>query len=300
MIPYVPFSAGPYRVQMGLSVLDLDDWIQIDDRYGIETAEKHDLLASKHGAVFGTLPGTERMGAEVLALLAEHLPRRFPERFAIEGDDEILVDRIEGRRHDLRDPALHPLDRAGRLVQEDLALMASAGEGEPYRLVAASLCFPSRWALAEKLGKPLEGIHGPVPFYKENLAAPMDRFFGVMKADRPMARTNWSLHDDPALFQPAAHGDRPIDPPITIADIGKRLFLRSERQTLRRLPVTGAILFTIRTYQCPVAEVAAQPALAATLADALASMPAETLAYKGMTHHAPTLIAYLRTAAEAA
>ncbi|MCW0180507.1 MAG: DUF3445 domain-containing protein [Zavarzinia sp.] len=299
MIPYVPFSAGPYRIQMGLSTLDLAEWIQIDDRYDVELAEKRRLVSGLHPAVFGALPDTERMGAEVLALLVDHLPRRYPGRFAVEGDDEVLVDRIGGIRHDLRDAALHPLDRAGRLVQEDLVLMASAGEGEPYRLVAASLCFPSRWALADKLGQPLEGIHGPVPFYKEKLAAPMDRFFPLLKEDRPVVRANWSLHDDPALFQPAGHGDRPAVPPITAADVGQRLHLRSERQTLRRLPVTQGILFTIRTYQCPVAEVAAEPENAALLAEALAAMPPETLAYKGMTHHAATLIAYLRAAAPA-
>ncbi|MFA5120769.1 DUF3445 domain-containing protein [Zavarzinia sp.] len=297
MIPYVPFSTGPYRIQMGLAGLDLDDWIQIDEHYRAEIEEKQRLLATRHGDVFGALPGTEQMGAEVLALLIEHLCRRFPERFRVEGDDEFLVDRIDGWRHPLRDFSLHPLDRAARLVQEDLALMHSAGEGEPYRLVAGSVCFPSRWDLAEKLGKPLEAVHGPVPGYKGKLAAPMDRFFALLKEDRPVWRTNWSLHDDPALFQPAPHGDRVITPPITAADVGRRIYLRSERQTLRRLAVTGAILFTIRTYRCPLEQVAAEPELAAVLAEAIDALPPETLAYKGMTAHKPALLAYLHQAA---
>ncbi|PWR22415.1 DUF3445 domain-containing protein [Zavarzinia compransoris] len=285
---------------MGLAGLDLGDWIQIDGHYAAEMAEKQRLLTDRHEAVFGALPGSEAMGAEVLALLVGHLPRRYGERFTVEGDDEAMIERETGRRVALRDLGLHPLDRAGRLVQEDLCLMASAAEGEPYRLVAASLCFPSRWALADKLGRPLSAIHGPVPAYEDKLAGAMDRFFALLKADRPVWRTNWSIHDDPALFQPSAHGNRPLDPPLSAGDAGGRMFLRSERQTLRRLPVTGAILFTIRTYQCRLDAVAAEPARAAILADALDAMPPETLAYKGLTGHRPAVVAYLRAAAAVA
>ncbi|MCF4167467.1 DUF3445 domain-containing protein [Zavarzinia compransoris] len=299
MIPYVPFSQGPYRMQMGLAGLDLRDWIQIDADYGAEIAEKFRLIAHDHDAVFRALPGSEAMGAEVLALLVDHLPRRFPERFAIEGDDEVLVERETGRRHDLRDAALHPLDRAGRLVQEDLCVMAPSGEGEAYRLVAASVSFPARWALADKIGRPLAAIHGPVPNYDARLGGAMDRFFAVLRTDRPVWRTNWSMHDDPALFQTAPHGDRAVTPPIGVADAGTRLYLRSERQTLRRLPVTGAVLFTIRTYQCPLATIAADPEAASLLAGQLATMPAETVAYKGLTRHRDAVLAYLKTAAAA-
>lgn len=290
MIPYVPFSAGPYRMQMGLNTLDLDDWIQIDGNYRQEIDERLSLLGGRHDEVFAALPETEAMGAELLALLVEHLPRRFPERFRLDGD--VLVDLIDGRRHPLTGD-LHPLDLAGRLVQEDLCLMAAAGQGELYRLVAASLCFPSRWRLADKVGRPMREIHGPTPFFNDKLLAPVERFFNVLTADRPMVRTNWSIHDDPALFQPAGHGDRPVDPPITAENVGDRLFLRSERQTLRRLPQTGVILFTIRTYQCPVAEVAAESARAETFAAAVSAFPPEMLAYKGLTHHKPALLDYL-------
>jgi hypothetical protein len=50
---------------------------------------------------------------------------------------------------------MHPLDLAGRVVPDDLCLVQADADGVP-RLVAASLCFPSRWRLGEKLGRPLE------------------------------------------------------------------------------------------------------------------------------------------------
>ena len=47
------------------------------------------------------------------------------------------------------------------------------------------------------------------------------------------------------------------------------LKLRTERQTLRRLPKTGAIVFTIRVYQSPVVELAKEPGVPGRLASAV-------------------------------
>ncbi len=58
------------------------------------------------------------------------------------------------------------------------------------------------------------------------------------------------------------------------------LWLRSERQTLRRLPSSGAILFTIRTRLAPLAVVAGRPAIAAGLAGAIRSWSPELVGYR--------------------
>ena len=90
------------------------------------------------------------------------------------------------------------------------------------------------------------------PSYAERLGKPVDRFIGLLVPDRPVWRLNWSLTNDPTLFQPVGHGRRDTDPDITPENVGRRIFLRVERQTLRRLPRTGAVLFTIRTHQRPL------------------------------------------------
>ena len=51
------------------------------------------------------------------------------------------------------------------------------------------------------------------------------------------------------------------------------MVLRTERQTLRRLPKTGAILFTIRTYTTPVVKLAQEPGVPSRLASAVRSWP---------------------------
>ena len=57
--------------------------------------------------------------------------------------------------------------------------------------------------------------------------------------------------------------------------------LRSERQTLRRLPISGAIVFTIRTYFEPLKKVAEEPGVPGRLASAIRSWGEDSARYKG-------------------
>jgi hypothetical protein len=177
---------------------------------------------------------------------------------------------------------LHPLDLAGRLVQEDLCLMQLESATDQYRLVGASVCFPTRWRLAEKMGQSLGNIHIPVPDYEAQLDSTMDRFFARLKVERPVWRLNWSLIDNPALFQPRGHGQRDHNAAITAHNAGDMLWLRMERQTLRRLPRTHDILFTIRIYVQSLHNLAANPARAARLAAAMRALPPKMRGYKSL------------------
>jgi hypothetical protein len=160
-------------------------------------------------------------------------------------------------------------------------------DGAEGRLVAAALCFPSRWRLAEKLGKPLAGIHAPVAFYKDKLEQPVDRFFGILKEERPVWRLNWTLHEDPSLFQPTHLGSSEVTP----ENAGEKLFFRVERQTLRLLPRSGDILFTIRTYVRALARL--DDAARRRFAVAIRALPPETYRYKGLERYGAAALAWL-------
>jgi hypothetical protein len=157
---YAPFRA-PFRLLAGLQTLDFQDWIEPDERFASELAEKERLLRERHAEVFSVLPEALAGSTEVLELLVEHLPTRFPALYRREGD--ILYNLVTQQVWNLARHGLHPLDLAGRLVQEDLCLMQHDPADNTYRLVGASLCFPTRWRLADKMGKPLTAIHDPVP-----------------------------------------------------------------------------------------------------------------------------------------
>ena len=246
------FLAGPWRLSMGLNALDLGDWLLLDERYAVEMAERRELIESRLDDVHAMLPEAAEGSAEVLELIVGWLALRQPQRFERAG--EALVERESGRRVALDDPL--PLRAAGSLVQEDLCLMQKRPDGA-YALTGAVLCFPAHWRLREKLGLKLADIHAPVPGFAERLGGTADRFFTSLAVQRPVWRANWSLTDDPTLPQPY-RGD-PVAG-ISAENAGQKLWLRVERQTLRRLPRTLAVLFTIRTFVRPLAGVAADPA----------------------------------------
>jgi hypothetical protein len=293
---YLPFLSGPHDLTMGLKALDPADWIEPDGRLAEDLALRRRLLAERYDDVFGALPGSEPGQRETLELLLDHLPRRFPERYVVAGGR--VRNRVTGEDFAADPPDMPPLELAGRLVQEDLCLMRPrrGGPAGGYVLAAAVLCFPSHWRLREKLGLPMRAIHAPVAGFAERLAGPADRFMAQLRPERPVMRLNWSLTDSPELFMPF----RRRREGLTAANAGERLWLRVERQTLRRLPRSGDVLFTIRTHLTPLAEVAAVPGAAAALAARVEGLPPDLAAYKGLPPIRDALLGYLAAAAAAA
>jgi hypothetical protein len=288
---YVAYNPNTPTLGMNLHALDLTEWIEVDERLPHDLTEKQRLLHTYRDAVLAISPAGNSGSLETLALLADHLPARYPQVY--ERRNGYLRNRATGEKWNLSSPALHPLEVAARLVQEDLCVMGQIEPGGEYRLTAACVCFPTRWNLSEKAGRAVNVIHEPVPGYTDSLASPMNRFFDRLRADRPIWRTNWSLLDDPSLFQPNGH--RPAAPSndINAHNAGERLWLRTERQTLRRLPVSGDILFTIRIYVNTLASIAEQPGRAVRLAEALQRMNSPMADYKGLAAIHGAAVAWL-------
>ena len=280
----LPFEDGPFRMAMGLTSASPDELIELDALYPAQIRERARLLDTRREEVFAALPGSEAASAQVLLRLGELLPRRFPGVFAPDGG--AIVNLLTGEKWCLRNPRLHPLEVAGRLVQEDLCLLADGPV-----LDAAVLCFPSRWRLAEKIGRPLTGVHEPVPLYADRLARPVDRFLAHLQPGRLATRLNWSVIDDPALFQPVGTYRTERNVAVTAANAGETLFLRVERQTLSR--VLDHVLFTIRVHVTPLGRAIASPEDAARLAAAIRALPDEMARYKSLPTIQEPLLAWL-------
>ena len=73
----------------------------------------------------------------------------------------------------------------------------------------------------------------------------------------------------------------------------KHHMFRSERQTLRRLPRSGGVVFTIRTYFHPVTEVAEEDYVPGRLASAVRSWGDDVSRYKGKERYGGVLLEYL-------
>lgn len=275
---YLPFEAGPYRMAMGLVARPPEELIEIDDQYPAEMAERRHLLATNHPEVFATCPGSEPARAETLALLVDLLTRTHPDWFTRQG--RTLHNRLTTETWDIENPTIDPLELAGRLVQEDLCLIDPTGETP--LLAAAILCAPSRWRLTDKIGRPLAVVHAPVPLYQDRLANPVDRFMRNLRPGRLAERLNWSIVDDPALFQQSGKHRTTVDDTITPENAPDRLYLRVERQTLAALPTSAAVLFAIHVHSYPVARILTVPGAPERLAAAIQALPESFATYKSL------------------
>ena len=286
---HLPFEPGPYRMAMGLFTLPESAWFELDDRYPTELRERRRLLAERHSEVFATLPVSDAARAETLAAVVDNLAAHHPDWFRRDADT--LHNRLTGEHWDLAHLPHDPLEVAGRLVQEDLCLI-QLDEAVPI-FTAGVLCFPTRWRLMEKLGHPLAIVHGRVPLYADRLANPVDRFMRHVKSGYVASRINWAVVDDPALFQPTGKWRTGHNDAVTAANAGGSLFLRVERQTLRRLPVSAAVVFGIRVHAYPLAHAIRDAATAARLAEAVRALPDATQHYKSILSIRDALLGWL-------
>ena len=253
MIPYVPLERRAFALRMGLRPLDPSRWLEFDEDPTAVMAQRARLLAEERERVVALHEAGRAPSAELLEVVLDHLGRWHPDRAGPVGAD-------------------HPLVEAARLVEEDLCVMVRE---DAWRLRAAVVCFPSRWDLRAKIGATLREIHGPVPGYEESLGDPVDALFDRLDDGRAFWRLNWTLLDSPELFLP--EGARAA-PSGDLAD----WHFRVERQTFRRLPESGAVVFTIRTYVAAAAELAERdPGFVEALVDQMATAPPAMQSYKG-------------------
>jgi dimethylamine monooxygenase subunit A len=277
---YLPFAKGEHTLKLGLKSLKLEDWIEIDDQFVPYLKRKTELFETNHSEVFASLEGSEIAQREVLDRLLAHLLLRFPDLYE-RMDDQITV-RATGQTWRISEFE-QPLDLAGRLVQEDLCVMQK--HENRYFLTAASLCFPLRWRLLEKLGRPLVEIHQPVPEYPEKLERPIDQFFDRLRPEYPAVRLNWSIVDTPELFlgyqSHSDNSEKTLD----------KLWIRVERQTVRRFD--HSILFAIRTYRYPIAILKDYPEFAKGLVEIVRSLSPEMQLYKNIQPIRAVLLTFL-------
>ncbi|HEY0438049.1 MAG TPA: heme-dependent oxidative N-demethylase subunit alpha family protein, partial [Phenylobacterium sp.] len=152
--------------------------------------------------------------------------------------------------------------------------------GGEWRLTALSLSAGSFFTAGDAIGKSLRELHSPVSGFAERFLARVERIFEGLRPDLVLERRNWTLLNSEALHTPAPAPIRARIGQIAPQDAGRALHLRVERQTLRRLPQTGAALFTIRVWLAPLESLGDDPARLGAFARAWAAAPADFRAYK--------------------
>ncbi|MBS0632953.1 MAG: DUF3445 domain-containing protein [Verrucomicrobia bacterium] len=163
----------------------------------------------------------------------------------------------------------------GATLEPDVLLLSPDATGA-FRLRGGALCFPTGWALEEKLGRTMDFIHGVVPGLNAALASPIHQFLSRLKPGVAFYRDNWGIA---ATDELNLHPARALPPPVLPVRLD-RLWLRVEHQSLLALPRTGGVVFGLRIALHRLDQVKADAGIARSLAQALDSMPADLAAYK--------------------
>jgi hypothetical protein len=311
---YLPFAARwlnagisgqdtPGHLRTGLKRLKDQKWFLVEDpgdRFVHELGLKRKNLDDASRCAYVQEKNSISAQLEVLELFCHYLPKRYPHYYefkddADQGGPRIIVKPLQ-QTFLLSEYKDKPLQLCARIVQEDLVLLRPPRPGHDassaFHMTAAAVVF-SFSGLEEKLGKPIEFIHAPVPGFEKQLRKTMDLFFRkLLKIEQPLWRNNWVVTpesggklDEPNYGTEEADATRQLQdtessPPTR--DALDRMFLKVEYQTIRRLPRSGNLLFTIKMMVDRLPELEKVPAAAACLAKSIRGMSPAMRAYKGI------------------
>jgi hypothetical protein len=255
-----------FRHRLGTFPVEIANWLLRDAEFDLTVQLKKKLLATRRSEVVGLQPGGDDVAQEAAQLVSQWAG-------------------VE-----LASTGINALVEASLLVADDLAvlqLVKSQDGSEQLLLNAAVVCCPSRWLLSEKMGHNMLAIHEPVAKYADHVGAAVDTYFQRLTVEKPVWRSNWIIQDHPALFQPQI----PSGPLVKTPD---ELWIRMERQTLRRLPKTGGILFTIRGYQQPLPEyLSRSKQIAQDTRTLVERLPDDVAQYKSVLKYRPAIMSWI-------
>jgi len=180
--------------------------------------------------------------------------------------------------------------KLGECWEPDFLLLRQAADSN-IRLFAGCVCFPSSWSLEEKIGRPIEEIHEPVPGLNLAIGPQIRRFVSKLRPGNAWLRSNWGLSRSMELNQHPSRKLPRLDATVTEDEI----WLRVENQALVLLPASGGILFGIRIANYPFTSITSDPSFSRRFARALQTMPEPVAQYKGIASARSRLLALLRS-----
>lgn len=180
-----PLSFRSMGSRTQISILELDN-----DFLKYHTSKASRIL-SRGSKCSQTHPDAVPAAYELLETFCSYLPARYPSMFtatAVGMDNTVTRESFNIVERPLKED---PMQMAGRMVQDDLAIMVEGKDGQ-YHLKAGSILLAGFWRLEDKMGMSLNEIHlsGEVPAYKEKLEKGMNNFFQRVQPGGPVLRNN--------------------------------------------------------------------------------------------------------------
>jgi len=302
--------SGQFRgVMSGLKPLAWECLLQIDQRcFGKEIKLKKALVepSGKYRKLV-TAGLDTRIDAqkELLDLVVDNLKSYHREYFEV--TDEFVKSHITGDTFWFSKYEDEPLDLLAKLVQEDFIILDFDDNESCWRFASgfAAFSFVELGINGErsfmKPGEDVATIHTPVPGFNPTIYKQVSNYFKALKGDNAFWRANWFvtqlegispfeeeiLHGEEAeeRFRPDGLDDE-TKSGTSIMDLGTRsiqeLAVRSEYQTIFKLPKSGCLVFGIHSYIDPLESLIVTPKAAAMVARTTMNMDKNTLKYRGI------------------
>lgn len=277
-----------------------ENLIDVDEHY-VSEMEDRALVLAEDPKRCQMLPHMEMAAWDTLELLMEEQAKGYPEHFELhrQGNSWHWINRplgIEDRFTfgDSSTLPYNPLEYITRQAQGDFAVLDHRDDN--LWMDAGTVTTQADWSLDFDIGMNFMQWHAPVPLAHQ--LGVFDRalkFLLNLRHGQPVRRLNWTMTINPRLDTSPENYPKwgPDRTTVTPENVGDKVHLRVELQTLWRLPRSNALLFPIRCYLIKLEELATVPKWARRAHRVLKNLPPELADYKGLTRYRQTAVDYL-------
>jgi len=278
MEPHVPGAKGSV----------FEHLFDVDEHY---LAEMHDraLVLKEDPLRCQSLPHMTLAGWDLLELIMVSKARDYPEWFSLtrDGNQWHWINRpmqIEQKFTFLDESTLPygPMEYITRQTQGDFTLQDQRENN--LWLDAGMVTTQADWSMDFDVGMGFHEWHAPVPLaHQMGVFDRALKFLLNLQLGAPVRRFNWTMTIDPLLdTSPETYPKwGPSRTTLTQENMGNRMHLRVELQTLHRLPRSNAIVFPIRAYLIKFEELVSVPKWGRRLHRVVRDLHPDLAAYKG-------------------
>jgi hypothetical protein len=259
-LDYCPFVLGLSKSELGLRKISEDNVsseTSIKDKHFLVHPDSYDLYLNSKRLMREIHPEedyhtllTDEERLQVFKYMSDRLSLEYPEIFkkSDDGSFQITNDLEKGSvkfnegKEDFSETNFEyrdALDFIALNIQEDFCLVNS----NDLRAVLVHLASPNDWTAKWGIGKDFDEIHVRTPRAFEIVKRPPKIFGRLFSSGFLYERFGaMTLTSFPYLLRHPSHKETPI------SSNNSHFFFRFERQTLKAIPGTDLLLFTIRPY----------------------------------------------------
>lgn len=318
-----PFKNAAYKLTMGIKNLTVQDWLLIDSDYLRKLKAKKEIVTNNHPfypkekqLTDKTVLITEECWPAVRELydvVIQYLVDKYPMYFVVDPAKGTVHNKITDETHPYTADSV-PLEDTKELlfklsqnIEEDFIILLkdplreSEKDGSEYFFKGGVFAFAAGFAPSDRFNMPLSFVHHPIPGYESKLKLSMNRFFDRVSPGQYVTRMNFSVQthdrfyvDDQNKSHNLKEGEETVVFKKEDLDFDNQVHYRSERQTLTKLPKTGAVVFTIRTFLIPMSKLKLEgPEVSERFIGAIKGFPDDIADYKRSVAWGPAVIDYL-------